>query len=196
MKASFFKARTALHYAARAGCAEALAAVIEVASHHQGTGLVHFLNLPDYHGDTALALACKHGCVCYTWTYANNRLCALGQPAWLACTLQQPPHVLFFCKTAARNVHSLLAFGRASNALCSASTLAPCCARLPPPCRHPSCLRELLEAGASPLPANSHGFTALHHAAVRGHAACMRLILSSHIRLSGEYTQQQANLCI
>lgn len=115
LRHSFWKARTALHCAARAGCAEALAAVIEVAAHRTttaaGESLSGFLNAPDHAGDTALALACKHG--------------------------------------------------------------------------HADCLRELLEAGALPLPANAQGTTPLHYAALRGHAACLRLLLSSYVRLPG-----------
>lgn len=66
MHASPWKCRTALHCAARAGSAEALAAVIEVAAHSAGTrtggeSLPGFLNAPDAEGNTALALACKHG---------------------------------------------------------------------------------------------------------------------------------------
>lgn len=63
LRSSFWKSRTSLHCAARHGCAEALAAVIEVASHRPDAAepLTAFLNAPDQHGDTALALACKHG---------------------------------------------------------------------------------------------------------------------------------------
>lgn len=52
-------------------------------------------------------------------------------------------------------------------------------------CRHADCVRELLEAGASPLPANMQGATALHYAAARGQAACIRLLLSAPVRLPG-----------
>lgn len=54
----------------------------------------------------------------------------------------------------------------------------------PTVCRHADCVRELLEAGASPLPANSHGVTPLHYAAARGHAAVVRLLLTAPVRLA------------
>ena len=43
----------------------------------------------------------------------------------------------------------------------------------------------LLEDGASPLPANAQGVTALHYAAVRGQAACVSLLLEAPVRLAG-----------
>lgn len=47
------------------------------------------------------------------------------------------------------------------------------------------CARELLEAGASPLPANTQGISALHYAAARGHSACIHLLLTAPVQLPG-----------
>lgn len=56
----------------------------------------------------------------------------------------------------------------------------------PPACfSHADCVRELLEAAATPLPANCQGVTALHYAAARGHAAIIRLLLTTPVRLPG-----------
>lgn len=63
LRASLFKQRTSAHVAARAGAAAALAIVIDVAAHAVGAAPLDFLNAPDHNGDTALALAAKHGCV-------------------------------------------------------------------------------------------------------------------------------------
>lgn len=43
-------------------------------------------------------------------------------------------------------------------------------------------MRELLQAGASPLPANSQGVTPLHYAAARGHTGVLRLLLTAPVR--------------
>ncbi|KAL4436853.1 hypothetical protein ABPG75_003992 [Micractinium tetrahymenae] len=45
------------------------------------------------------------------------------------------------------------------------------------------CTRELLEAGASPVPANAQGVSALHYAAARGHSACVHLLLTTTVQL-------------
>lgn len=59
LRPSLWKQRTALHCAARAGATEALCAVLDVASRQPS--FRSFLDMPDGAGDTALALACKHG---------------------------------------------------------------------------------------------------------------------------------------
>lgn len=52
-------------------------------------------------------------------------------------------------------------------------------------CSYADCARELLEAGASPLPANAQGVSPLHYAAARGHSACMHLLLTATVQLPG-----------
>lgn len=47
---------------------------------------------------------------------------------------------------------------------------------------HQTTTRVLLEEGASPLPANRRGETAVHVAAVRGHVTCLELVLDSPVR--------------
>ena len=73
--------------------------------------------------------------------------------------------------------------GLAIRVRCPSTRLPALLLRLP--CSHADCVRELLEAGASPLPANTQGATALHYAAARGQAACARLLLSAPVRLPG-----------
>lgn len=165
LRPSIWKQRTAAHLAARAGSAAALAVVLDVAGHAAGGLPTHFLNAPDHAGDTALALAAKHGCV-GGWEEA----------------LKWRPAGCFIC--------CCMATGRAPAPAYRALPFAP--SRLPTlqpsrsiHCRHADCVRELLEAGASPLPANMQGATALHYAAARGQAACIRLLLSAPVRLPG-----------
>lgn len=64
LRASPWKGRTAAHLAARAGSAAALAVVLDLAAHALGGApqLHPWLQQPDnVDGDTALALAAKHG---------------------------------------------------------------------------------------------------------------------------------------
>ena len=153
LRPSLWKQRTAAHLAARAGAAAALAVVLDVAGHAAGGLPTDFLNAPDHAGDTALALAAKHGC------------------GGVGGVVKVMPSAAFDASVA-----------------CPAAPPAPkptSC--LPSPCSHADCVRELLEAGASPLPANTQGATALHYAAARGQAACIRLLLTAPVRLPGVY---------
>ncbi len=50
---------------------------------------------------------------------------------------------------------------------------------------HAGAVRVLLEEGASPLPANRRGQTAVHLAAVRSHVVCLELVLEAPVRALG-----------
>ena len=169
---TLWKQRTALHAAARAGATEALCAVLDVAAHTARAQLNAFMNAPDYGGDTALALACKHGCVGCSGQQAGQHTddCCVGPG------------------TSRRDIRSteICATPSCIPGLLSLSALSPPSSLLSYNNSYDDTARELLEAGASPLPANSQGVTALHFAAARGHAPCMRLLLSTTVRLAGE----------
>lgn len=153
LRPSLWKQRTAAHLAARAGAAAALAVVLDVAGHAAGGLPTDFLNAPDHAGDTALALAAKHGCegVGGVVKVMPSAACVASHSLPCGTSRSKPTSYLHFL------------------------------------CSHADCVRELLEAGASPLPANTQGATALHYAAARGQAACIRLLLTAPVRLPGVY---------
>jgi ankyrin repeat protein len=171
LKPSFWKQRTSLHAAASRGAVSALAFVLTAASQHtaaaaaasasgDGRTLSEFVNAPDSAGDTALALASKNGCArlcCFRFTGTRG--------GGGACRCRQ--HL-----------------GGVAAWLVLICLLCPL-PHHPPACRHGECVILLLEDGASPLPANSQGVTALHYAAVRGQAACVSLLLEAPVRLAG-----------